>query len=370
MCVLMGESVMRETSIVNHTGRKDYIDTMKFLLILAIYIGHYGEASGRLFPFVSSFHVRTFFFISGFWALNKTEKRISEFIVGSIKSYMIPWGIWVIVNTLYNSILYSFEVKQAMDAFIEYFLSVRGSATVGGMWFVPCFFFVAVIYHALQRILLRLGSKNTFVTAGILLGISFLIRYLMQYVFLLPQNLIFSIHCIPEYLLCYSLGALLYNTYLFAKERKNVWGGKGASYVLMLMSIVYMAVVYFGKINRLWEWVYLMPTNPVYLLPETVSLIMAYLFICTVAKVITTKWTVEIGKGTLILCLSESVLKTTVWLIAQIFGLATNVTNPIQSLLFSMLVLAIGTRTVVPLTQMVSKRIWACVEKIPLQHNK
>ena len=48
--------------------RYDYVDVMKFIGIICIYIGHFATNAFRLYPFVFIFHVHLFFFISGFFA--------------------------------------------------------------------------------------------------------------------------------------------------------------------------------------------------------------------------------------------------------------------------------------------------------------
>ncbi len=55
--------------------RNPTIDAMKFFLILAIYVGHYGTNSGLLFPFFSGYHVCVFFMLSGLWATKKRKHK-------------------------------------------------------------------------------------------------------------------------------------------------------------------------------------------------------------------------------------------------------------------------------------------------------
>ena len=52
------------------------IDTAKFLLILSIFVFHYGTAAGGWYPLFSAFHVPAFFMVSGFWALNRMDRSV------------------------------------------------------------------------------------------------------------------------------------------------------------------------------------------------------------------------------------------------------------------------------------------------------
>lgn len=338
-------------------NRNPTIDIMKFFLILAIYVGHYGTNSGLLFPFFSSYHVRVFFLLSGLWAIKKSRYTISHQVAKGFMNYIVPWGIWIGFNTFYNAILYSYDATRTLEAFVLYFKSVRGSAEVGGSWFVPCFFLVSIIYHILLKLTALFKIKNRCASTITVFFISFVVYYCSCYVYPLPQNLIFSIHCIPEYLFVYSLGSTLYNVYMYIYPKFTALSKYFISIFFVVIPVIYMMVAYFGYIERLWSWVYLRPANPLYLLPETVRTVMAFLFVRVLAKMFAFPIFANIGQSTLILCLSESVMKTTIWLIADIFGLSTNVTNPVQSLCFSIIVMVIAMHTAIPITNTLMQRI-------------
>lgn len=206
---------MIRNPVLPTSQRSSTIDTMKFLLILAIYVGHYGENSGLLFPFFSRFHVRVFFMISGLWAVKKSNYTILQRLRYGVYNYLVPWGIWVLFSTCYNAVLYSFDAHHTLEAFIMYFKSIRGSAEVGGMWFVPCFFMVSLVYHILLKWIIKIRIKNPFVQTTIITIFSFALYYCTCYVLPLPQDCAFSLHCIPEYLFVYSIGSTLYNIYIY-----------------------------------------------------------------------------------------------------------------------------------------------------------
>lgn len=214
-------------------------------------------------------------------------------------------------------------------------------------------FLVSIICHILLKLTTLLRVKNQYVSTVIVFFISIGIYYCSCYVYPLPQDMIFSIHCIPEYLFCYALGSTLYNIY----SKFPAFFKHFLRFVLLMAPVAYMLAAYFGYVDRLWSWVYLYPANPLYLLPEAVRTVMAFLFTRTLSKIFASSVLANIGKSTLILCCSEAVMKTTVWLIADVFGLSTNVTNPIQSLCFSIFVMFIAMHTVVPVTNLWTQKI-------------
>ncbi|HFO9614052.1 TPA: acyltransferase family protein, partial [Escherichia coli] len=50
---------------MNANHRLEWIDSLKAVAIFWIYLGHFGDNAKQLYPFVFSFHVPLFFFISG-----------------------------------------------------------------------------------------------------------------------------------------------------------------------------------------------------------------------------------------------------------------------------------------------------------------
>lgn len=346
--------------------RSPTIDTMKFFLILAIYVGHYGTNSGMLFPFFSGYHVCVFFMLSGLWATKKQQQTVLGQVANGLVKYMIPWGIWVVINTAYNAILYSYDMFRTLDTFILYFKSVRGFAEVGGSWFIPCFFLVSVIYHILLKLTALCKVKNQIAATAIIALISGVTHYCFRYLYPLPQNLIFSVHCIPEYLFYYALGAFLYSIYTKIKAPFR----RGLSVPLVVIPVLYMALVYFGYQNKMWYFIYRIPVRPLHLLPEAGHVVMALLFTRVLGKLFAFPFCANLGKATLVLCLSESAMKTSVWLIANVFGLVTNVTNPIQSLCFSVIVMAVAMKTAVPVTNTLTEKAEAFLSGVLARFQK
>ena len=46
---------------IQNDNRYNWIDTLRFLGIFAIYLGHFGNRAGKLYLFVFSYHVPLFF---------------------------------------------------------------------------------------------------------------------------------------------------------------------------------------------------------------------------------------------------------------------------------------------------------------------
>ncbi|EHD6281987.1 acyltransferase, partial [Shigella flexneri] len=64
----------------NRKIRHDWVDSLKFLGIFAIYLGHLGLGAGKLYPFVFSYHVPLFFFAAGFFTIKKNDLSVFDYI--------------------------------------------------------------------------------------------------------------------------------------------------------------------------------------------------------------------------------------------------------------------------------------------------
>ena len=134
--------------------RDTHLDTVKFLLIFSIYIFHFENAAGKLYPFVNIYQVSVFFFISGFWALDRLDKSVFRFLTEAFKKYLAYWLVWVVIYTAYYTIGESLGGQKAVDLFVRYFSGVRNT-NIGGMWFTPAFFFASLFYFLVAKILFK-----------------------------------------------------------------------------------------------------------------------------------------------------------------------------------------------------------------------
>lgn len=115
-------------------GRKDYIDVLKFLGIFAIYLGHCGESAGRFYPFVFSYHVPLFFFVSGCMEHCSADRSFVGRIVRKIKTLLLPWMVFALLICVFNAANGTMELKTGLMLIAKG--CVRNQFTVaGGLWF-------------------------------------------------------------------------------------------------------------------------------------------------------------------------------------------------------------------------------------------
>lgn len=88
-------------------SRHDWIDSLKFLGMFYIYISHFGADAGKIYPFVFSFHVPLFFFISGLVCPSvKSNEDVFRNIKKAFNSIIIPYFIFSIIGIAFLTINY------------------------------------------------------------------------------------------------------------------------------------------------------------------------------------------------------------------------------------------------------------------------
>lgn len=270
------------------TTRNGVIDAAKCILIFAIYVFHYGTAAGGLYDFFATFHVPAFFMVSGFWALNRPDRSVWQFVTTAVKRYLLLWLLWVVTYTAYFSLLHQYSLEMIWDIFLRYFLAVRSSG-IAGMWF--------------------------------------------------------SFDQVPVHLFYYALGGLLYRGWQGLPtprvKRAVAIGG-------ILPVVGYCVMVYCHLDDRLWQFTREMGNHCLTVIPITLAAVAGLLLSLLVARVIQCRLTVRIGQATLGLCLCELLIKHILLNLLPMMGITLHIT-PILAVVLALVTLAIGTFAVVPL---------------------
>lgn len=125
-------------------ARHDWIDSLKFLGMFAIYIGHLGAGAGKLYPFVFSYHVPLFFFMSGFFSKEGGDKII-YFILDKAKRLLLPYLLYCLILLFMNSLGGARDLNFIANAIVDILYGVRNNEFVGTIWFLNCLFTMLVI---------------------------------------------------------------------------------------------------------------------------------------------------------------------------------------------------------------------------------
>jgi fucose 4-O-acetylase-like acetyltransferase len=135
--------------------RFDWIDQARGLSIFLVVYGHNFPVTE---PYIYSFHVPLFFFISGMFH----PKIVSAAVIGRrAKMILIPYFIWALALYLFWLFLgrnYGQSVisnSSPLDNLIGVFYAQGGQDFMDWgipMWFLPCIFMVFVFFSAIQKL--------------------------------------------------------------------------------------------------------------------------------------------------------------------------------------------------------------------------
>ncbi len=337
--------------------RDAQIDTVKFLLIFSIFIFHFEGAAGPFYPLVNIYQVSIFFLISGFWALDRIDKPILRFVCDAFKKYIVYWLFWVVIYTAYHTIANSLSARKALDLFVRYFSGVRATG-IEGMWFTPAFFFVSFAYFLLAKGISKICKLPKTALAWVCCGLAFVFFYLTKYIWPISPKLIFSLGTVPEYLLCFSLGAVAYIYISAYKEKvKTSVFLKIIGCLITFAAFINFLLYFFKKENLAWGWCANALEGKLSFLPDLITVLLMFVLLSCIARYISCDFTAKIGQNTLGLCHCEMFVKGLLRNAGSLLGLTVKATNPIGTILFAFGALVVGCYAVLPAADRITKRI-------------
>ena len=300
-----------------------WIDILKFWGILAIYVGHYGEDAGNIYPFVYTFHVPLFFFASGFFYKEVEWKSVPVRILKYMDRLLIPWALFTILRLIEIGFVVRWDER--IFEYIKLHLWARRGSGVGGLWFI-CGLFSLSVFHMLLRTLV----KSKYVTFGIALFLFVIRNPIIN--FINDHNMgIFNIDAIPEYLVFYTLGNILFALLNDMAEKKYV------KYILVALTFpVAFSVYSYGQVRQ----EYILYYKPSFM-PENIAIIILVLILimlCYSISVLMSRFILfsNMGTNTLIFCGIEYTLRDALAPIWRALGVMDYIlATPFTVLLYS-----------------------------------
>ncbi len=333
------------------------IDTAKFLLILSIFVFHYGTAAGGWYPLFGAFHVPAFFMVSGFWALNRMDRSVWWFIKNAFQKYLLLWLCFVLIYPVFYTLTEGYGWRTAWMLFVRYLCAVRESG-IGGMWFVPAFFLVSLCYFLTAKVIAHIPRLGQ--TGQAWLNLLIALGVLLVYQQLAPSDkrLLFSLDQVPLHWFFYALGRVVYSGYLWLKTR-----GRGRQTTVLALSAVislgYMTMMYYHIDDRLWGGV----GKAFPLLPQTAGVMLSLCGVFWVARAIQCRFLVRIGQSTLGLCLCEQLAKAPFTKALEL--LEVSLTAAWMPFVLSLAALLVGCFIVLPPIEWTLSRVSRQVRALP-----
>lgn len=307
-------------------NRVEWVDTFKFLGILAIYVGHFLELGGLSHKFIFAFAVELFFFASGLFALKHMERPLKCKVVDRCKGILLPYFFFSILTLIVVSIQGNYGVDQIRPMIKQIIMGIRNQTVAPTLWFLPCLFIVFLFYELLYIVL-----KNEWV----LLGIG-LLCYVLSAVFLKPVDnprFFFNIDSGIYYFFFYALGAVFYKQV----ETKKIASMKYSKIIVCVVSLAILGIsgyMYFGKMIDAYLILSEIPGFTL-LYPLLISVVLIGFQIMVAMVLCKIPLLGLIGKNTLFLCGNEYLVKIIVPEILGIFGVSVQLTNPLTVYLYA-----------------------------------
>ncbi|HCW2846925.1 TPA: acyltransferase family protein [Escherichia coli] len=308
----------------NH--RIEWVDTLKFLGMFYIYLGHIGPSAGKLYPFVFSFHVPLFFFISGLF-YNRSYEIVSsmKIIKRSFIKIIIPYAVFSIIGIAVYAIKWNLPEQRIQEMLLNALMGIRNQVPITSLWFLPALFIV-ISYYTLFNLLLR----NT----AVIFIVSLVIYCLTPIWGKQMPSVIFNMDSALHYLCYFSFGVLMSNKVKY--EWPMLYETK---YRIMILFIIALSFVYFlyayqyGTFSKFKD---IIKPEVRYLIYFFVT---CFMFIPSIALSywININAFKELGRNSLLLCGTEQITKVTLTTIFAMFGINSQFKDPLQALIFTVL---------------------------------
>ncbi|MDD5888434.1 MAG: acyltransferase family protein [bacterium] len=320
--------------------RVKWVDTAKFLGIFAIYLGHFGEVLNKSLAFVYQFHVALFFLLSGCMSNYDKEDNVFNFIKKKFKNIMIPFFAFSLISLFAYVLLNNCNILTVLEQFkIILFGNIRNTFFAMSLWFLSCLFLMEVIFKVLRQ----LDSK-------LLILLISLIMFVIAEGFIIPRPIIephwfYNLDSVFYYAVFYAIGYIAY-PFILKWFQLNTKNDKFFFLISSLILTIYAIGVFFG-INYLEKILNFIPVIRV--LTPIFTTLPLILFILILARLIDKiNLFNEIGNNTLFLCCNEFIIKSCISSFCSAFSLSINFTLPIQVYLYTMLLLILEVKVIIP----------------------
>lgn len=312
--------------------RYEWLDVLKFMGMLEIYIAHMGTVSGKLLPLMFVFNVQLFFFMSGLFYRPPQKGQLRGYLVDKVCGILVPYFLFSFIIMGLSFIRHDFELSKFKDYANFIFIGHRNATAGSALWFLNCYFVVVVLY-TLVMVLVRNKYLALLVSFAL-----FEVQYpLLGLLHLNSEAVIFNFDSAIGYLVFFSIG------HCFADLFKREWDfktaqGKGVI-LLRAAALAMLALVYFKGDTYLTEKLPVLEFARIGEFLQILLLIEANVFL---AKCLTwVPYIQQLGRDSLILCGCEDSTRVLVNDFISIFGLPIIIQTPLASVLCALLYLVV-----------------------------
>ena len=202
---------MESTDCLAKSNRIAWVDNAKAFAMLFIVLGHtLSDESGYAYMYLYSFHILLFFFLAG--VTFSAKKKVGEFIIGKIKSIMIPYYIFSLISiVLYKAVggytaavmnrtVSDLSIKDCIIGML-YGNRMNGLMTWNTpLWFLPSLFAMLIFFYLIGRTVLKSDKPLAYVLTMIFLTALMLLNMLVFKIKNLPLGFNIVIDAAPFFM--------------------------------------------------------------------------------------------------------------------------------------------------------------------------
>ena len=321
-----------------------WIDTLKFLGILAIYLFHLGEAGGRSYAFGFVYRVPLFFFISGCLASISTDQSsLPKFIYKQFKALMIPYfffaAIYIFLFVIMNNSGFSLALQMARQDF----LGVRNHISAPSLWFLPCLFLMEVLFRLLKTLL-----RNKWLILAVSVALFFFVNHFLGFVPINDPRWFWNLDSALYYLIYFASGYVAF-PYLVELLKLDTPAKRAGVALAGVVAFALTGALYFQHDFIGAAFSRLGPLNTLSIVANALSAIFCNILIALVLQ----HWELlrRIGTNTLWLCGFEQSYKLVLSQLGTLLGISAlgiQFANPLAAFLYALAILLIAPFTVIP----------------------
>lgn len=315
-------------------GRIQYLDVLKFLGMICIYIGHYGKSVGDLYPFVFTFHVPLFFLAAGCSETFNKERSLLKSIGKKCLAILFPFFVFsviaIVVYVLCNGADLGL-VKEHLKVLLHG--SPRNHFKLSqNLWFLSCLFVMSVVFDVIKRV----QWKWLILSIALAMHVAYVVKPTV-----LPLD--YNIAQVFQYMIYYALGYVLFDSIHCVLTSSALW----AQIVKWSTGIVaggYTAMLFFKK-N-----VYTLLQEVAYVklfIPLLTALTAVWFFFFLSYLLCNVKLFADMGRDTLYFCGNEMPINAFSKALLQLC-FDFKIPGPLSGLIYAFLLLFAQHRWVVP----------------------
>lgn len=334
--------------------RVEWIDVCKAFGMFFIYLGHFGAQAGLAHPWVFSFHVPLFFFISGLLE-NYNKRGVWENLKKKFLTIVLPFFLFGILMTAVQVVNENTGAHILENFAVLLKGGIRNTCVMEqSLWFLTCLFSIEVLFSLIKKL------NNKPLIFILCLGLFFVSELVMDPRPILYPGWYWNVDSAFYYIVYYCSGWLAFSPLLKllnSGKPAAVWGRR----TMFLACTFYSALLFFGKnllsgiaaqnIFMAEIVMFLIPLPTIYMVVAVSQFFSQNLFIR------------KLGENSLYLCGNETLARLLVQLVLAMAGITVTITSPVQAYLYAGFLMVIVYKVLIPLEKPILSGIQNFLER-------